>query len=62
MTQDPTTAAIANQIEERDRLRAEIDRLSKALVAAYTDIEVLTAERDRFRSLAQQASASKDLA
>ena len=44
---DPTTAVITAQIEERDRLRAENDRLSKALALAYTEIEVLKAADDR---------------
>ena len=44
---DPTTALIEASNAERDRLRAENDRLSKALVTAYTDVQVLKAERDR---------------
>ena len=39
------------QFAEREQLRAEVDRLSKALVAAYTDVEVVTADRDRLRAL-----------
>lgn len=48
---DPTTAAITEQIEERDQLRAENLRLSRALVAAYTDVEVVAADRDRLSKL-----------
>ena len=43
---DPTAAAITAFIDERESLRAEVVRLEKALVAAYTDIEVLKADRD----------------
>jgi hypothetical protein len=48
---DPTTASIASQNDERDQLRAENMRLSRALVAAYTDVEVVTADRDRSSKL-----------
>ena len=51
MTDDPTTAAIEAQNDERAQLRAENHRLSKALVAAYTDVEVVTADRDRLSKL-----------
>jgi hypothetical protein len=44
---DPTTVALLAQSAERDQLRAENLRLSQALVAAYTEVEVLKAERDR---------------
>ena len=44
---DPTTALIEASNAERDRLRAENVRLSKALATAYTDVEVLKAESDR---------------
>jgi len=44
---DPTTEAIAASTAEREKLHAEVLRLEKALVAAYTDVEVLTADRDR---------------
>ena len=44
---DPTTAAVEAAHAERDRLRAEVLRLSQALVAAYTNAEALGAERDR---------------
>jgi hypothetical protein len=40
-----------SRCEDHTAIRAEVDRLSKALVAAYTDIEVLTAECDRLRKL-----------
>ena len=43
---DPTTAIIQARNAESDTLRAEVDRLSKALVATYTDIEVYKAGRD----------------
>jgi len=36
---DPTTTAIATQIEERDKILAENVRLSSALVAARIDAE-----------------------
>lgn len=42
---DPTTAAITAQIDDRDQLRAENARLAKALVAAYTQIEVTKADQ-----------------
>ena len=48
-TIDPTTASIEAAHAERDRLRGEVLRLSKALVAAYTDAEAVSAERDRLR-------------
>ena len=48
---DPTTAAIAASNDEREKLRTEVERLECALVAAYTDIEVVTADRDRFSKL-----------
>ena len=44
---DPTTEAIAAGNTERIRLRAEVLRLSQALVAAYTDAEAVSADRDR---------------
>ena len=44
---DPTTARIEALNAERDQLRAENDRLSKALAASYTNAEVLKAEHDR---------------
>jgi len=44
---DPTTAAIEAQNAERDQLRADNARLERALVAAYTEIEVIKADRDR---------------
>jgi len=46
-TIDPTTASIEAGNAERVRLRAEVLRLSKALVAAYTNVEAVSAERDR---------------
>ena len=51
---DPTTASIAAGNAERDRLRAEVLRLSQALVAAYTDAEAVSAERDRYRAEAER--------
>ncbi len=48
---DPTTAAIAEQNAERDRLRAEVPRLERALVAAYTEVEVVKAEAARLKKL-----------
>lgn len=44
---DPTTAAVEAAHAERDRLRAEVLRLSQALVAAYTNAEAVSADRDR---------------
>lgn len=46
-TMDPTAAALLAQSAERDQLRAENDRLSRALVAAYTEVEVLRADLAR---------------
>lgn len=48
-TIDPTTASIEDGNVERTRLRAEVLRLSEALVAAYTDSQVVSAERDQLR-------------
>lgn len=48
---DPTTAAIVARNDERDQLRAENDRLSRTLVAAYTEVEVVKADRDRLSTL-----------
>lgn len=48
---DPTTNAISASIAEREKLHTEVGRLEKALVAAYTDVEVLTADRDRLSTL-----------
>ena len=53
---DPTTAVLAAQIEERDRLRAENHRLSVALVAAYTNVEAVMADRDRLRAEVERLS------
>ncbi len=49
-TDDPTTAAIVALNDERDRLRAEAQRLSKALVEAYTTAEGVSADRDYLRA------------
>ena len=48
---DPTTAAIEASNIERDQLRAEVPRLERALVAAYTEVEVIKADRDRLAGL-----------
>ena len=48
-TIDPTTASIEDGNVERIRLRAEVLRLSEALVAAYTDSQAVGAERDQLR-------------
>lgn len=53
-TIDPTTASIEAGTAERERLRAEVLRLSQALVAAYTDSEAVSAERDLYRSEAER--------
>lgn len=47
---DVTTAAIDAINVERDRLCVEALRLSQALVAAYTEIHSVTAERDYLRA------------
>lgn len=44
---DPTTASIEAAAAEREQLRAEVARLERALVAAYTEIETIKADRDR---------------
>ena len=46
---DPTTASIERANVERERFRIEALRLSRALVAAYTEVEAATAERDFLR-------------
>lgn len=43
---DPTAAAIEARNSERDQLRAEVARLERALVAAYTELETVKADRD----------------
>ena len=48
-TIDPTTASIEAGNAERARLRAEVLRLSEALVAAYADSQAVSAERDQLR-------------
>lgn len=50
---DPTTAAILAQRAEHDRLRAEVERLERALVAAHTEVEVVKADRDRISKLGE---------
>jgi hypothetical protein len=40
--------------DEEEKLRGEVDRLSKALVDAYTAVEAVTAERDRLRAEAAE--------
>ena len=57
---DPTTSAIDAMAEERDRLRAENDRLSRALVAAYTEVEAVKAERDLDRRGWERAEHERD--
>ena len=54
---DPTSTAIAAKNEERDQLRAENQRLSRALVAACTEIEVVTADRGRLSTLSTRGDA-----
>jgi hypothetical protein len=44
---DPTTAALLTQGADRDQLRAEVERLERALVAALAEVEAVKAERDR---------------
>lgn len=60
MRSDPTTAAIAEQIADRERLQGEVTRLAKALVEAYTANEVTCAERDRLRALVEEACGELD--
>lgn len=52
---DPTVLSIESANGERDKLRAQVERLERALAAAYTDVSVLTAERDHLRVLADDA-------
>ena len=47
--EDPTTAAIVDITAEREGLRTEVDRLSRALSDAYTTVEQITAECDLLR-------------
>ena len=51
---DPTTAAITEQLKERDQLRAETSRLREALAAARADVMSVSADRDRLRAEAAQ--------
>ena len=53
-TIDPTTASIEGGNAERTRLRAEVLRLSEALVGAYTDSQAVSAERDQLRTEANR--------
>jgi len=57
---DPTTASIEAQNDDRDQLRAENLRLSRALVAAYTEVEVVKAERDADRRGWEIAERERD--
>ena len=52
---DPTTASIDASNADRDQFRAEVTRLERALVAAYTQIEVLEAERGRLTKFSEEA-------
>lgn len=54
---DPTTAAIADLIAERDRLRAENRVLCKTVVAAYADLDLVTADRDRLAKIGEGVAA-----
>ena len=60
MVLDPTTASLETQVADRERLRAEVDRLSVALVAAYTAAEALTAERDRLAAECERLQNRRD--
>jgi regulator of replication initiation timing len=51
---DPTTAAIMEQLKERDQLRGETSRLREALAAALADVMRVTADRDHLRAEAAQ--------
>lgn len=55
-----TTRALAATIAERAQLRGENDRLSRALAAAFTNEEVLTAEVGYLR--AEVSRLSRELA
>ncbi len=57
---DPTAASIEAANAERERLRAEVLRLSQALVAAYTDSEAVSSERDLLRAEAERAKKIGD--
>jgi hypothetical protein len=60
VTPDPTTAAIADQIADRNRLQGEVTRLAKALAEAYTADEVMKAECARLRALVEEACGELD--
>ena len=60
MTDDPTTAAIEAQRSARDQLRSEVSRLERALVTAYTEVEVVKADRDHLRALVAEACGELD--
>jgi chromosome segregation ATPase len=57
---DPTTEAITAMNDEREKLRAEVARLEKALVTAYTDIEVLKANYDATARGRDEAERERD--
>ncbi len=57
---DPMAAAIEDRHAEREQLRIENDRLSRALIAAYTNVEVLSAECDRLCLEVQRLSKIGD--
>lgn len=59
---DPTTVAITALNDEREKLRGEVSRLEKALVGAYTDIEVLKADRDATARGRDEAVCERDAA
>lgn len=59
MSIDPTTDEIERSIHEREKLRADVLRLERALAAAYTDVQVLTSERDRLYAVAATVETMK---
>ncbi len=51
---DPTAVVTAAQGDERARLRVEVERLKRALVTAYIEVEVLKIDRDRWSRLGDE--------
>jgi len=56
---DPTAASIERGNAEREELRDEVTRLERALAQAYTDNQVLTADRDGLRAASQSVEETK---
>jgi hypothetical protein len=51
---DPTTAAVMASNDEREQLRDGVSRLERALVAAYTEIDAVKADRDRLNLISKR--------